>query len=65
MDLSIRTMKCDCGNEMDRDANSSVNIMTRFLSQNGLWTALSEFQANLRQTGIPIGIYSQEATSKI
>ncbi len=66
MDLSIRTMKCDCGNEMDRDANSSVNIMTRFLSQNGLWTALSEFQANLRQTGIPIQVlHSQEATSKI
>ncbi len=66
MDLSIRTMKCDCGNEIDRDANSSVNIMTRFLSQNGLWTALSEFQANLRQTGIPIQVlHSQEATSKI
>lgn len=63
MDLSIRTMKCDCGNIMDRDDNSSVNIMTRFLSRNGLWTALSEFQANLRQTGIPIGIYSQEASS--
>ncbi len=58
-------MKCDCGNEMDRDANSSLNIMTRFLSQNGLWTALSEFQANLRQTGIPIQVlHSQEATLK-
>jgi len=64
MDLSIRTMKCDCGNEMDRDENSSVNIMTRFLSRNGLWTALSEFQANLRQTGIPIQVlHSQEASS--
>lgn len=31
--LYERTIKCDCGNEMDRDKNSAVNIMKRFLSQ--------------------------------
>ncbi len=66
MDLSIRTMECDCGNIMDRDDNSSVNIMGLFLSRNGLWTALSEFQTNMRQTGITTNVmHSQEATSKI
>ncbi len=31
--LYERTIKCDCGNEIDRDKNSAVNIMKRFLSQ--------------------------------
>ncbi len=31
--LQERTIKCDCGNEIDRDKNSAVNIMERFLSQ--------------------------------
>jgi len=33
MPLYKRIMKCDCGNEIDRDRNSSVNIMNLFLSQ--------------------------------
>jgi len=31
MPLSRRMMNCDCGNRMDRDINSAVNIMSRFL----------------------------------
>jgi putative transposase len=52
MPLSKRIMKCDCGNNIDRDRNSAVNIMIRFLSQNGLWTTYQLFVDNLRQTGI-------------
>jgi len=64
MPLWKRTMECDCGNVMDRDENSSVNIMARYLSQNGLWTAYRQFVGNLRQTGIPIReLHSQEAIS--
>jgi len=64
MPLWKRTMKCDCGNVMDRDENSSVNIMARYLSQNGLWTAYRQFVGNLRKTGVPIQeLYSQEAIS--
>ena len=29
--LSERNFFCNCGNKMDRDLNSSVNIMTKFL----------------------------------
>ncbi|WP_082088339.1 zinc ribbon domain-containing protein [Methanosarcina sp. WWM596] len=36
MPLWERTMKCDCGNVIDRDRNSAINIMKRFLSQNVL-----------------------------
>lgn len=64
MPLWERTMECDCGNVMDRDKNSSVNIMARYLSQNGLWTAYRLFVGNLRKTGVPIQeLYSQEAIS--
>jgi putative transposase len=64
MPLWKRTMECDCGNVMDRDENSSVNIMVRYLSQNGLWTAYRQFVDNLRKTGVPIQeLYSQEAIS--
>jgi hypothetical protein len=28
----IRNINCDCGNSLDRDENSPVNIMERFLS---------------------------------
>lgn len=31
MPLSQRTMKCDCGNVIDRDRNSAINIMEFFL----------------------------------
>ncbi len=50
MPLWKRIMECDCGNKIDRDRNSSINIMIDFLtqqcsrvsdriSQYGLWTA--------------------------
>ncbi|WP_369798615.1 zinc ribbon domain-containing protein [Methanosarcina sp. WH1] len=47
-----RTIKCDCGNVIDRDRNSAINIMERFLSQNALWTGYQRFSDNLRQTGL-------------
>jgi putative transposase len=43
MPLWVRTMSCDCGNVIDRDRNSSVSIMLRFLSQNALWTGYYNF----------------------
>ena len=48
-----RVMLCDCGNNIDRDRNSAVNIMLRFLSQNALWTGYQQFVGNLRQYRIP------------
>jgi len=50
MPLDKRIMICDCGNVIDRDENSSVNIMVKFLSLNGLWTACQTLFGNLRQT---------------
>ena len=64
MPLTKRVMKCDCGNELDRDRNSAVNIMKKYLSQIGLCTAYQQFVGNLRHTGIGKGncpMYSQEA----
>jgi putative transposase len=52
MPLWERIMKCDCGNVIDRDRNSAINIMKRFLSQNALWTSYQKFSDNLRQTGL-------------
>jgi len=48
--LSDREMDCDCGNFIDRDKNSCVNMMKRFLSQNAKWTGYEEFLRNLRHT---------------
>jgi putative transposase len=52
MPLRERQYICDCGNNIDRDRNSAVNIMQRFLSQmpSGLAT---EFLGNLR-TGVGV-----------
>ncbi|KKW12576.1 MAG: Transposase [Candidatus Gottesmanbacteria bacterium GW2011_GWB1_49_7] len=61
MALSKRRMRCDCGNDIDRDRNSAVNIMVRFLSQNAKWTGYQQFADNLRQTGLTIVSNSQEA----
>ena len=61
MPLGQRRYVCDCGNDIDRDENSSVNIMLRYLSTNGLWTAYWQFVSNLRQTGLTIVNHSQEA----
>lgn len=67
MPLYKREYVCDCGNRIDRDKNSSVNIMLNFLSQNGLWMAYQQFVDNLRQTGLTVSIpsvsHSQEAPS--
>ena len=52
MPLWIRVMQCDCGNVIDRDKNSCVNVMVRFLSQFALWTGYSQFESNLRNTGL-------------
>jgi putative transposase len=54
MKLSNRVMKCDCGNELDRDRNSAINIMVRYLSQNAMWTGYQQFADNLRKTGVSI-----------
>ena len=51
-----RVMLCDCGNNIDRDRNSSINIMFRYLSQNALWTSYQQFVDNLRQYRLPDGI---------
>jgi hypothetical protein len=53
---------------VDRDVNSSINIMLRFLSMNALWTRYQQFVDNLRQTDMgyaesPMSIYSKEAPS--
>ena len=64
MKIWDRVIRCDfCGNELDRDKNSAVNIMVRFLSQNAPVNGLSSFEDILRQTVIPIRMYSQEAPS--
>ena len=60
MPLEIREYMCGCGNVIDRDKNSAINIMLRYLSQNGLWTAYQQFADNLRQTGLIIVSHSQE-----
>lgn len=51
-----RVMLCDCGNNIDRDRNSAINIMIRYLSQNALWTGYQQFVGNLRQYRLPDGI---------
>ena len=56
MPLWKRNMECDCGNYIDRDRNSAINIMKNFLSQNALWTSYQYFIDNLRQYRLPDGI---------
>jgi putative transposase len=67
MPLWVRVMKCDCGNSIDRDKNSSVNIMLRFLSQFAMCTGYQQFVDNLRKTGllvpVELVVHSQEAIS--
>jgi putative transposase len=52
MQIWDRVMRCECGNVLDRDRNSAVNLMLRFLSQNANWTGYLQFAGNLRQTGL-------------
>ncbi|TQD27578.1 RNA-guided endonuclease TnpB family protein [Methanolobus vulcani] len=57
MPLGYRTYECDCcGNILDRDMNSSVNILLRYFKHNALWTSYQSMIDNLRQTGLLIGI---------
>ncbi|CAG0970616.1 MAG: transposase [Candidatus Methanoperedens nitroreducens] len=63
MPLWKRTMNCDCGNVIDRDRNSSIYIMLRFLSQNAMWTGYQQFVGNLRQTGLMVPKLAPQAYS--
>ncbi len=66
MPLWKRTMECDCGNVIDRDRNSAINIMLRYLSQNARWQGYQQFVDNLRKTGLSVPkleVHSQEAPS--
>lgn len=49
-ELYERTIECDCGNEIDRDRNSAVNILKRFLSQERSVNEQSLKKDLLRQT---------------
>lgn len=52
MTVHDREYTCECGNVIDRDVNSSINIMLRYLSQNANWTGYQQFVGNLRKTGL-------------
>jgi putative transposase len=65
MPLGNRTYECNiCGNTLDRDSNSSVNILLRYLKRNALWTSYQQTVDNLRQTGLLIGIIPNGMISK-
>jgi putative transposase len=63
MPIWKRTMECDCGNVIDRDRNSAIFIMLRFLSKNAMWTGYQQFVGNLRQTGLMVPKQAPEAYS--
>jgi putative transposase len=45
--LYQRIYHCEsCGTVLDRDQNSAINIMKRFLSHNALWTSYQYFEKN-------------------
>ena len=52
MPLSKRIMKCDCGNVIDRDRNSAVNIMIDFLLKYNLLKELRRFMNSLSREGL-------------
>ncbi len=52
MPISKRIMKCDCGNIIDRDRNSAVNIMIDFLLKYNLLESLRRFMNALRKEGL-------------
>ncbi|MCL4373843.1 MAG: transposase [Candidatus Marsarchaeota archaeon] len=54
MKLSDRLMECECGNRIERDINSAINIMERYLSLNAPVTGLLAFASNLRKTGLQV-----------
>ncbi len=65
-----RTIKCNCGNQMDRDLNSAVNIMSKFLQEKNLlhqssvneesflhkWKGFLRHTANGKEKSSPIGV---------
>jgi len=62
--LWVRVMCCDCGNVVDRDKNSCVNILLRLYSKFALWMGYQVFVGNLRNTGLlapSLEVHSQEA----
>jgi putative transposase len=50
MPIWQRVMNCDCGNVIERDKNSCVVLMKRYLSQNAKWTGYRAFLDKLRHT---------------
>ena len=50
MPIWKRVMSCDCGNVIQRDQNSCIVLMKRYLSQNAKWTGYQAFLDNLRHT---------------
>jgi putative transposase len=62
MSLYERTYNCPyCRPSIDRDKNSDIVIMNRYLRQNALWTGYQHFADNLRQTGLLIGMITQSS----
>ena len=57
MALSDRTMKCDCGNIIDRDRNSAINIMLDFLLKYNLLDGLRRFIKNLGREGLLVPVW--------
>jgi len=67
--LSERTIKCNCGNQMDRDLNSAVNILSKFLQEKNLlhqssvneesflnkWKGFLRHTANSKEKSSPMG----------
>jgi putative transposase len=65
MSLNNRTYECGyCSNVIDRDYNSSVNILLRYFKHNALWTSYQNTIDNLRQTGLLIGIIPTRMISR-
>ncbi|NPE31465.1 IS200/IS605 family element transposase accessory protein TnpB [Methanococcoides sp. SA1] len=65
MSLNDRTYECGvCGNVLDRDCNSSVNILLRYFKHNALWTGYQQTVDNLRLTGLQIGIIPNRMITK-
>ena len=52
MPISKRIMECDCGNIIDRDRNSAVNIMLDFLLKYNLLKGLRRFMNSLNRKGL-------------
>jgi hypothetical protein len=49
-------MICDCGNNIDLDQNSFINIMLRFLSQNALWAGCQQLLIIFDNAKFPVDL---------